>query len=168
MSTMVPCSRPSSMKGIFRYSSSIARQAPASNGFFSIGSRTPLSPTLLTRTSLPSKRNYFGRRTPWLLPCMNSLAVGLLHRLLPKVRQHPDVRRRARRMPAHLAGGEPLGGPPNVDGFEQQGGCRRSLGQWAFRKPAPRRLPSPQIPAAREFRPLPPSAFPRRRASADN
>ena len=25
------------MKGIFRYSSSIARQAPASNGFFSIG-----------------------------------------------------------------------------------------------------------------------------------
>src|SRR5882724_9449414 len=44
---------------------------------------------------------------------------------------------------------------------------RRLLGQWAFRKPDSRRLPSPEIPAAREFRPLAASAFARRRASAD-
>src|SRR5260370_22512644 len=79
---MVPCSRPSSMKGISRYSSSIARHAVASNGFFSMGSSTTLSPTLLTRTSVPSKWNSLGRRTAWLRPCINSLAVALMIRFL--------------------------------------------------------------------------------------
>jgi len=42
------------------------------------GSRITLSPTLLIRTSEPSKRNSLGRRTAWLRPCMKSLAVAAM------------------------------------------------------------------------------------------
>src|SRR5437660_7088813 len=74
------------MNGISRYCSSPARQAAASKGFFSTGSRTTLSPSLLTRSPAPSKRNSFGRRTAWLRPCLNILAVALMTRFL----QHID------------------------------------------------------------------------------
>src|SRR5437016_2355261 len=73
------------MNGISRYCSSPARQAAASKGFFSTGSRITLSPTLLTRTSVPSKRNSLGRRTAWLRPCLNILAVALMTRFLGHV-----------------------------------------------------------------------------------
>src|SRR5947199_2641454 len=75
-SRMVPWSRPSSMNGMSRYRSSSASQAAASNGFLPSGSRMTLSPTLLTRTSLPANRNSFGRRTAWLRPCLNILPVA--------------------------------------------------------------------------------------------
>src|ERR1019366_3909816 len=38
--------------------------------------RTTLSPCRRTYTSVPLKRNSFGRRTAWLRPCWNNLARG--------------------------------------------------------------------------------------------
>src|SRR6266567_76523 len=74
--------RPSGRKSRPPSSSRRANHASASNGCFVRDSRITLSPTLLTRTSVPSKRNSLGRRTAWLRPCMNSLAVALMIRLL--------------------------------------------------------------------------------------
>jgi hypothetical protein len=34
-----------------------------------------LSPTFVTRTSFPGRRNSFGRRTAWLRPCIKIFAV---------------------------------------------------------------------------------------------
>src|SRR6266403_2012817 len=73
---------PSGRKSRAPSSSRRANHASTSNGCFFSGSRITLSPTLLTRTSVPSKRNSLGRRTAWLRPCMNSLAVALMIRLL--------------------------------------------------------------------------------------
>src|SRR6266403_4247265 len=70
---------PSGRKSRAPSSSRRANHASTSNGCFFSGSRITLSPTLLTRTSVPSKRNSLGRRTAWLRPCMKSLAVALMN-----------------------------------------------------------------------------------------
>src|SRR5882724_4944126 len=72
--------KPSGRKSRPPSSSRRANHASASNGGFFNGSRMTLSPTLLTRTSVPSKRNSLARRTAWLRPCMNTLAVALMIR----------------------------------------------------------------------------------------
>lgn len=59
---------PSGKKSLPPSASSLAQNLSKSMGWFLIGSRITLSPTLLTRTSVPSKRNSFGRRTAWLRP----------------------------------------------------------------------------------------------------
>src|SRR5712691_9913180 len=88
---------PSGRKSRPPSSSRRANHASASNGCFVSGSRITLSPTLLTRTSVPSKRNSLGRRTAWLRPCMNSLAVALMIRLLQNVgRYHWYISRNQR------------------------------------------------------------------------
>jgi hypothetical protein len=69
---------PSGRKSRAPSASSSAQNLSKSIGCFLIGSRITLSPTLLTRTSLPSKRNSFGSRTAWLRPCMNSFAVAVM------------------------------------------------------------------------------------------
>src|SRR6266404_6140369 len=77
---------PSGRKSLAPSASSSAQNLSRSIGCFFSGSRITLSPTLLTRTSVPSKRNSFGRRTAWLRPCLNILAVALMTRFL----QHID------------------------------------------------------------------------------
>src|SRR5579859_6555022 len=52
---------------------------------FFFGISTTLSPARAIRTSLPSKRNSFGRRTAWLRPFMNSLAVLVMERVYTMV-----------------------------------------------------------------------------------
>src|ERR1700722_5191319 len=79
---------PSGRKSRPPSSSRRANHASASKGCFFSGSRITLSPTLLTRTSVPSKRNSLGRRTAWLRPDMNSLAVAFMIRLLWYGRYH--------------------------------------------------------------------------------
>src|SRR5882724_1782238 len=69
---------PSGRKSRAPSSSRRANHASTSNGCFFSGSRITLSPTLLTRTSVPSKRNSFGRRTACERPCMKSLAVDVI------------------------------------------------------------------------------------------
>src|ERR1700730_3927003 len=56
------------------YLSSLSHHAAKSKPSTSGSSNTP-RPTRLTRTSLPGRRNSFGRRTAWLRPCLKILAV---------------------------------------------------------------------------------------------
>src|SRR5229473_7732242 len=72
-------SRPSGMKGESPVSSMIAHGIAADG---SSGSRITRSPTLVTRTSEPSKRNSLGSRAAWLRPCLNTFAVALMRALL--------------------------------------------------------------------------------------
>ncbi len=69
---------PSGRKSRPPSSSRRANHASASKGCFFSGSRITLSPTLLTRTSVPSKQNSSGSSTACERPCMKSLVIDVI------------------------------------------------------------------------------------------
>src|SRR5215831_11213957 len=76
---------PGCWRSLMKSAGNFSRLSTRVSQDFAFGRSTTALPTRLISTSSPAKRNSLGKRTAWLSPFLNSLAVFIAVSLLPRI-----------------------------------------------------------------------------------